>query len=218
MARVPTDSQAALRGILFEDTTIAPRKPKKHDLSPAWLAVEEAVMGHQFTGDAGVDAFQLCRIAHGLLGQHNVDPFSIAPFQAARRLHAALRDHHPDVAGVAELVETSWRSVMVPEGYDPVQWAVKRVGWLKRPQMARGKYVTPKQRRLATTIWHTFRLLPKDEHGFAFASCRKLARYVDADFKTVACLLHNLEGAGLLTRKRLESTCCADRFLVQMSY
>ncbi len=175
-------------------------------------------MAHTFTQDATGDAFHLCRIAHGLLGQHDIDPFTIPPLRAARRINAALRDHHPKVAGVAEAVELAWATVIVAEGFDPVQWAVKRVGWMKRPKPARGHYVTAKQRQLATTLWHTFRLLPKDEHGQAYASCRHLARFIDADFKTIAAILHKLEDAGLLTRNPLQSTCFADRFLVQMSY
>lgn len=194
------------------------KKCRNSDCTPAWLAVEQAIMDHQFTGDPEADAFQLCRIAHGLLGQHDIDPFSIAPLKAARRIHAALHDHHPSVAGVAEAVEGSWRSVVVAEGYDPVQWAVKRVGWMRRPKPAKGQYATPAQRRLATTIWHTFRLLPKDEHGEAYASCRHLALHLGVNMKTVATVLHKLESAGLLERNRLNSTCFADRFLVQMSY
>lgn len=175
-------------------------------------------MTFEFTGDPEADAFSLCRVAHGLLGQHDTDPYAVPPMTAARRIDCALQDHHPAVRGVAEAVERSWRTVAVGEGFDPVHWAIMRVRWSKGLQRVRGKYVTSRQRRLAHTLWHAFRFLPKDHDGLAFASCRHLASHLDADFKTIAALLHKLEDAGHLTRYPQKSTCWADRFLVQMSY
>jgi hypothetical protein len=189
------------------------KKCKKPDPSPAWLAIETALMEFRPKGKPSEDAFTICRIAHGLMGQHDIDPQTIDPVKAARRIYANLTDHcREPFDGVAEAVEWAWPKVVVPEGWNIIQWAVKRFRWVKRPKIAPGRYATPKQREIATMLWYVFDYLPVDEKGLKFASCRDLAKHTGEPQATVGRIIHKLEHANVLRRAEKGSTASCARF------
>lgn len=188
---------------------------KKADTGAAWLAVEEAVMGHTFTDDCMRDAFDLCRIAHGLLGQHDLDPFAVSPVKAARRIRAMILDHHGHKRGVPEGIMATWATIRTPEAWDPVQWAVKRFRWVKRPRRAPGTYLDAEQRALATACWHTLYFL-LDGDKVAYASTRKLALHLSSNKDYVALALRLLTEAGALQIATPATTVYSPRYFLPL--
>lgn len=175
-----------------------------------WLAVETAIMSWMPS-----TPFHLARILHGVMGQHDVNPRSIPTFTLARRLRAALSDHHPPCPGTVEAVVACWGAVYVPEGWNPVQWAVKRYRWVKRPRRAPGCYLTPEQRDLATLLWHVFTYLPPDDEWAVYGSVRELARHAGSNKDYVALTLRQMVSNGLIEIARPHTQATATRYLLR---
>lgn len=188
----------------------------KPNLQPVWLSIETAIMAwepqhptpHQ-------NAFDLARMAHGLMGQHGINPRSIRPHTAARRIDAMLRDHGKAQHGITEALAACWNRVGVPEGYEPFQWAVMRFRWLKRPRKAPGSYVTKQQARLATLLWHAFSWLPPDHEGAVYLSCRHIANHTGTNKDYAALTLKEMVRAGILTPHRNHTQATATRYLLR---
>lgn len=192
-----------------------PRKSKK-SLAPAWLAVEENMMTWEpMCPTPHQNGFHVARIVHGVLGRHGINPRDVPVHVATKRVYAALKDHcQHDFRGVVEAMAASWRRVGVPEGWEPVEWAVQRYRWLKRPRKAPGTYDTPDQRGLATLLWHTLCYLPPDDKHLSYAATRMLAKHTGWSHQYVAQTLKTMVSNNLLELHQPHTQATSPRYLI----
>lgn len=180
-----------------------------------WRAVEDALAdytpdrlyGHQ-------NGLQLARIAQGIMGRHNVDPHEIGPHRAQQGVLAALERVQPLLPrlDLTAFMKAEWSGVFAPEGFKPVDWAIKRVGWMRQMEPVVGEFAMPP---LATTLWHVFRLLPTNEHGAAAASTRQLGTALNTNRNLIAQALNELCAEGYLVLHTASTTTLSPRYLAQ---
>lgn len=177
--------------------------------------MEAAVAEYAPTGDPTRDGFAIARIAHGLLGQHGINPYALVQFHVTSHIDAILRRHHPQHVEAALHLHEVWRRVVTPEAWHPVAWAVQRFCWTRRPRKAPGRYASATQRRIATAVLHTLSYLPRNEDDEVYASIRDLAHYLNLAKTTVQRTITALErNHAITTRKPPQHSPLATRFRV----
>ncbi len=192
-----------------------PRKSKKPLPAPL-LAVEEAVMTWEpMCATPHENGFHLARVVQGALGRAGVNPRKVSPHTAATHVSAALRDHcQHDFKGVVEALAASWGAVGTPEGWHPVEWAVQRFRWVKKPRRAPGAYVTKQQRDMATCLWYTFTHLKPDHNWMVYASLRTIATYTGVSHEYINCTLKLMVQNNLLQVGQKHTQAAATRYLL----